>query len=116
MTTYLLNYIKNNTHLIGDSQHTTTLDADANMLKPCRVLEIFDGTQGPNSWIANNILVKGFTITGGYHVDDWWIGGGGILVGDPINIAMSELPSPDPRPVLDELIIMGNTSNGGSAI
>ena len=29
---------------------------------------------------------------------------------------MSELPSPDPRPVLDELIIMGNTSNGGSAI
>jgi len=29
---------------------------------------------------------------------------------------MSELPRPDPRPVLDELIIMGNTSNGGSAI
>ena len=63
--------IKNNTHLIGDSQYTTTLDADANMLKPGRVLEIFDGTQGPNSWIADNILVKGFTITGGYHVDDW---------------------------------------------
>ena len=37
--------IKNNTHLIGDSQYTTTLDADANMLKPGRVLEIFDGTQ-----------------------------------------------------------------------
>ena len=29
---------------------------------------------------------------------------------------MSGLPRPDPRPILDELIIMGNTSNGGSAI
>ncbi len=63
--------IKNNTHLIGDSKETTILNAFAGPEDPSRVIEIYDGTQGDNPWIADNILIKGFTITGGYHVDDW---------------------------------------------
>mgnify|MGYP001335895136 CR=1 FL=1 len=63
--------IKNNTHLIGDSKYTTVLNAGANISKPRRVLEIFDGSQDVgNGWIADNIFVSGFTITGGYHIDD----------------------------------------------
>ena len=63
--------IKNNTHLIGDSKYTTVLEAGANISKPRRVLEIFDGSQDVgNGWIADNIFVSGFTITGGYHIDD----------------------------------------------
>ena len=63
--------IKNNTHLIGESKHTNILDANADASKPKRVLEIFDGSQeNGNSWAADNILISGFTITGGYHIDD----------------------------------------------
>ena len=110
--------IKNNTHLIGLSKENTILDAQATEGKQRRVIEIYDGQQftGENDWIADNILVKNFTITGGYHVDDNCIGGGGILIGDPVNISLSGLPFVDPRPVLDNLRIVDNIANGGGAI
>ena len=60
--------IKNNTHLIGFSMDSTIIDANATGEKPRRVIEIYDGVL--DEWVADNILIKNFTVTGGYHIDD----------------------------------------------
>ncbi len=104
--------IKNNTHLIGHSKGNTILDAQADSIKQRRVIEIYDGTLED---IADNILIENFTVTGGYHTDDPCIGGGGVLIGDPYNVAMTGIWV-EPRPVLNNLRIMNNTSNEGGAL
>tara|TARA_Y100001934_G_C12378783_1_gene790962 strand:- start:2644 stop:4851 length:2208 start_codon:yes stop_codon:yes gene_type:complete len=106
--------IKNNTHLIGFSKESTVLYAQGDYFNQRRVIEIYDGIAGV--WVADNILIRDFTITGGYHIDDACIGGGGILIGDPVNFAMAGIPNVSPMPTLDNLIIQYNTSNVGGGI
>ena len=106
--------IKNNTHLIGFSKENTILDAQANSANQSRVIEIYDGIM--DQWSADNILIQNFTISGGYHTDDPCIGGGGVLIGDPINFGGSGLPNVNPQPIFDNVIIKNNVSNIGGGL
>ena len=95
-------------HLVGASQETSILDAEADAEKQSRVIKIVEECQ--------NIKVANFTITGGNAVSAGCIGGGGILVTHPDLQYVYDGPVSPVNAVFENLIITDNSSAAGGGI
>ncbi len=95
-------------HLIGTSQGTSILDAEADLDKESRVIKIVEECE--------NIKVANFTITGGNAVSAGCIGGGGILVTHPDLEYVYDGPVSPVNAVFENLILTDNTAAAGGGI